>query len=294
MKHALHTLTVLLAITGCGKVIEDQPVDADVPVSDGELCQPTTETCNEVDDDCDGSTDEGFDLQTDPLNCGTCGTQCNVVQQCSGTCVPIGPILFDQSHTNFTAYQTFQSQLTAAGYSVQLNTTTPIMDATLANVSVFVLPIISSSTAYTVGELTAIEHAVEGGMGLLLITDITAHHVQADPVAARFGLSFGGDIGINNMTVAQHPIATGVAQVVRDPSAASIVIDSNSLPILSSSGAFLTATPDGGPETLEGRVVIVTDANMFADFFSGTGNPMQSGDNAVLAGNVIAWLTGHL
>ena len=35
------------------------------------------ETCNGADDDCDGIIDEGFNLQTDPLNCGMCGVQCN-------------------------------------------------------------------------------------------------------------------------------------------------------------------------------------------------------------------------
>ncbi len=34
------------------------------------------ELCNYIDDDCDGQTDEGFDLQTDPDNCGECGWVC--------------------------------------------------------------------------------------------------------------------------------------------------------------------------------------------------------------------------
>jgi len=34
------------------------------------------ELCNYVDDDCDGSTDEGFDLDSDPENCGECGWAC--------------------------------------------------------------------------------------------------------------------------------------------------------------------------------------------------------------------------
>ena len=32
------------------------------------------EICDAVDNDCDGSTDEMFDLQSDPSNCGACGT----------------------------------------------------------------------------------------------------------------------------------------------------------------------------------------------------------------------------
>jgi hypothetical protein len=34
------------------------------------------ELCNETDDDCDGTTDEGFDLAVDPVHCGGCNTVC--------------------------------------------------------------------------------------------------------------------------------------------------------------------------------------------------------------------------
>lgn len=34
------------------------------------------ELCNERDDDCDGDTDEGFDLRTDPDHCGACDARC--------------------------------------------------------------------------------------------------------------------------------------------------------------------------------------------------------------------------
>ncbi len=49
-----------------------------------------TEACNSVDDDCDGSVDEAFDLLTDAANCGTCGVACtfpNATGVCTmGTC----------------------------------------------------------------------------------------------------------------------------------------------------------------------------------------------------------------
>ncbi|MDH5493039.1 MAG: MopE-related protein, partial [Myxococcales bacterium] len=37
---------------------------------------PVPESCNTLDDDCDGSVDEGFDLLTDVQNCGSCGNAC--------------------------------------------------------------------------------------------------------------------------------------------------------------------------------------------------------------------------
>jgi hypothetical protein len=36
----------------------------------------TDEVCNGRDDDCDGVVDNGFSLETDPLNCGECGYAC--------------------------------------------------------------------------------------------------------------------------------------------------------------------------------------------------------------------------
>lgn len=51
---------------------------------------PQTEVCNGLDDDCNGVVDDGFDLLTDPLNCGTCGHVCNTtnatVACVNGTC----------------------------------------------------------------------------------------------------------------------------------------------------------------------------------------------------------------
>ncbi len=52
------------------------------------------ELCNGVDDTCDGEVDEGFALDTDPLNCGSCGRVChlaNAVPACrDGGCVVAG------------------------------------------------------------------------------------------------------------------------------------------------------------------------------------------------------------
>ena len=60
-----------------------------------DVCVPRAESCNEVDDDCDGTTDEGFDTSRDPLNCGACGTACttepeNGAARClDGACSPL-------------------------------------------------------------------------------------------------------------------------------------------------------------------------------------------------------------
>jgi hypothetical protein len=54
---------------------------------EGEV-QPTAELCNSADDNCDGVTDEGFNLQQDMNNCGVCGRVCLASQSCiAGKCM---------------------------------------------------------------------------------------------------------------------------------------------------------------------------------------------------------------
>ena len=45
------------------------------------------ESCNGLDDDCDGKSDETFDLMTDALHCGNCATSCAQGESCcAGKC----------------------------------------------------------------------------------------------------------------------------------------------------------------------------------------------------------------
>jgi hypothetical protein len=51
------------------------------------LAPAAAESCNGMDDDCDGKTDEAFNLQTDSANCGGCGTSCAAGEACcAGKC----------------------------------------------------------------------------------------------------------------------------------------------------------------------------------------------------------------
>ncbi len=67
-------------------------VDAGGTGCDPNMIRP--ETCNLIDDDCDGTVDNGFDLQSDELNCGACGVRCEKAgaqTQCTaGACMITG------------------------------------------------------------------------------------------------------------------------------------------------------------------------------------------------------------
>ncbi len=53
------------------------------PVPDA--CIPSQPICDDMDNDCDGDVDEGFDKQNDPENCGSCGNVCSRTGA-NGTC----------------------------------------------------------------------------------------------------------------------------------------------------------------------------------------------------------------
>lgn len=51
-------------------------VGIDCAPMDGQRHPGAVEVCNELDDNCDGNIDEGWDKNSDLDNCGTCGTTC--------------------------------------------------------------------------------------------------------------------------------------------------------------------------------------------------------------------------
>jgi len=66
----------------------DAPFDGGVVMTQdtGPVCVATPELCNGVDDDCDDEIDEGFDLDSDVLNCGACGRPCPELPHAAPVC----------------------------------------------------------------------------------------------------------------------------------------------------------------------------------------------------------------
>ncbi|MBO6938882.1 MAG: hypothetical protein JJ863_28195 [Deltaproteobacteria bacterium] len=53
-----------------------RPRDGFVPPDDAEVCVALAESCNALDDDCDGAADEDYDFDTDIRHCGACDQVC--------------------------------------------------------------------------------------------------------------------------------------------------------------------------------------------------------------------------
>ena len=69
----------------CGICTEGKTICAGGAPSCQAGAGPQLEVCNNLDDNCDGQIDEGFDLKFDALNCGACGKVCSP-PNAIGTC----------------------------------------------------------------------------------------------------------------------------------------------------------------------------------------------------------------
>ena len=62
-----------------GLCVAGQPTCVGGSVLCGNQTSPAAELCDNLDNDCNGIVDDGFDKQNDPANCGGCGVQCSAI-----------------------------------------------------------------------------------------------------------------------------------------------------------------------------------------------------------------------
>ncbi len=82
---------------------------------------PSAEVCNTVDDDCNGTVDDGFDLATDVNNCGMCGRVCSLAQAfptCTMSTCRIAACQTGWVDANMTASDGCELNCTPAGAEV--------------------------------------------------------------------------------------------------------------------------------------------------------------------------------
>lgn len=68
----------------CEGIPDGGPMDGNLP--DIPCIVMGAETCDGIDNDCNGTVDDTFDLQTDDQNCGRCGNVCGALPNGTNTC----------------------------------------------------------------------------------------------------------------------------------------------------------------------------------------------------------------
>jgi uncharacterized repeat protein (TIGR01451 family) len=196
----------------------------------------------------------------------------------------VGRVLWDDTHDDdgddlMVNYLDLYNALTLAGYDVVQLEGGPIDGATLALYDILV--IVDAEIALSPAEIAAIQNWVDGGHGLLAISDWqTACDVGTyDALLAPYGIQHTVDSVDSDMTdISAHALTQGVTQItgngwgglaVTTPGV-DLIRDSTGLPVLA-------ANPDY-------QVVDVTDSNLMDNTY------YASSDNALLMDNIFAWL----
>jgi hypothetical protein len=75
------------AASGDDAALERDAAEAEAGIDSG-MCSPQPEQCNQLDDDCDGKIDNGYDLLSNANHCGGCNMRCSPRDTCcQGSCM---------------------------------------------------------------------------------------------------------------------------------------------------------------------------------------------------------------
>ena len=177
--------------------------DTDTSTSDGTTttgpdCIPVEETCNDLDDDCDGVVD-------------------NVDVGGDGICDCLSIAIFGNEGSNPSAeFQTWLEDQGTEVARISLDNT-PITAETLSSYDIVILDWLVRT--YSAEEAAVIKTWVEGGGGLMSMTGHTNNNTvveRPNSIIGPMGLSYNQSKGFFNGPVTQwtpHPITDGITSV---------------------------------------------------------------------------------
>ncbi len=201
-------------------------------------------------------------------------------------------VYWDVTHGTYLAYDiagnysSLAAQLTGNGYTVT-ETAVGLDNENLSGVDVVVVAITNSWTsAYTAGEINAIQSFVTGGGGVFIFCDESgiAANANLQGVASLFGVTCGLDNASTAATIwNSHPISTGMGTLdVAAAGALALVAPANPVGLAGSRVLVAEAT------TGSGRVAVVGDVNWAIN------SNFASADNGLFADNTFDWLVSNV
>lgn len=160
-----------------------------------DACDARSETCNTLDDDCDGNIDEDFDLDADDANCGLCGLACACT---GGYCEGQAPVQLALGAAN-TCVRLESGRVACRGSNLERQTApTPLAIATSWEVSIGPALQVATGAHHTCirasgDRISCIGDSSDGAIGPLGTVDaalaVPVDLAEAEQLAAGLGVT---------------------------------------------------------------------------------------------------------
>ncbi len=267
----------------------DGEIDEGMSDSDGDgTCDSLdAEDCDGLDNDGDGAVDEDFDADGDGFSSCNAST-CDVLVDLGH-----GEATWSNPYANAGAYHDWgpaMASLEGAGFLWDSLSTTITASALAGYEAVIIAEPVSG---FSSSEVRVLLDYVDGGGGLLLITDFNEQHVN--PISSNYGVEFLGYAGligwagIEDWETDLTPVTAGVDSVFWAYGSTLDVASTDVTVLGSYSGVPVYAQLSSG----DGRVVFSADNEIFSRYgFDEVydPNPSADRDNEALWLNSMSWL----